>query len=83
MKRGEKDGNGGQRETGTRGEEECCAAEKQIAEESVARIRHTEKAGRKDRHVQKEGQAAHFPFTGKTQPVLKREDGVVALAAVW
>ena len=49
MKRGEKDGNGGQRETGTRGEEECCAAEKQIVEKYVARFGRTAEAGHRER----------------------------------
>ena len=36
-----------------------------------------------NKHVQKEGQAAHFPCKGNVQPVQRREGGVAALAAVW
>ena len=49
MECGERDGNGGQRETGTRGEEECCEAKKRIVEESVVRFGRTEEAGRRER----------------------------------
>ena len=63
---GEKDGNGGQRETGTRGEEECCAAQKQIVEESVAKIGRTEEAGRREqkRPVRRPNSALPFNKEG-------------------
>ena len=49
MKRGERDGSGGQSETGARGEEECCEAEKEDCRKSVVQIGHTEEAGRRER----------------------------------
>ena len=48
MKKGERDGNVGQSETGTRGAKECCAAQKEIEEKSVVRIGRTEKAGHRE-----------------------------------
>ena len=48
VERGEKDENGGQGETGTRGEEECCAAQKQIVKKSVARFGRTKEAERSE-----------------------------------
>ena len=59
---GEKDGNGGQRETGTRGEEECCAAQKRIVEESVARFGRTERAGRREQKRPVRRPSNAFPF---------------------
>ena len=59
---GEKDGNGGQRETGTRGEEECCEAKNQIVEKSVARFGRTEEAGRRERKRPVRRPSSALPF---------------------
>ena len=36
-----------------------------------------------NRNVQCEAQAAHLSATRMVQPVMEREDGVAALAAIW
>ena len=43
--RREKDGNGGQWETGTRGGKECCVAQNADCRKSVVQIGHTSEAG--------------------------------------
>ena len=68
MECGEKDGSGGQRETGTRGEEECCEAKNQIVEKSVARFGRTEEAGRREqkRPVRRPSSALYCNKEGPT-----------------
>ena len=65
---GEKDGSGGQSETGTRGDEECCAAQKEDCREFVARNGRTEEAGRRKqkRPVRRPSSAVPFNREGPT-----------------
>ena len=83
VKRGEKDENGGQWETGTRGAKECWWRRKQIVRNLWLELDGQRKLDTVNIHVQKEVQAAHLTATRMVQPVLKKEDGVAALAAIW
>ena len=83
MKRGEKDGNGGQWETGTRGAKGVLAAQKTDCKESVARIGRNEEAGDSEQKRPVRSPSSTPYCNRMVQPVRKREDGVAALVAVW